>query len=105
MRSCRIECAACNAHARRKVFEARETYPLLSSQFLAMYQQLYDIEDRARQMTFADRQALRDGEARGVWQRMKELLDSEAASQVVPKDKFGQALTTCATIGMRCRHI
>lgn len=28
----RIERAACNAHARRKVFESRENYPLLSSQ-------------------------------------------------------------------------
>jgi transposase len=88
----RIERAACNAHARRKVFEARETYPLLSSQFMAIYQQLYDFEDRAQQMTFADRQALRDGEAREVWQRMKQLLDSEVASQVIPKDKFGKAL-------------
>ncbi len=88
----RIERGACNAHARRKVSEARETYPLLSSQLLAMYQQLYDIEDRVREMTFADRQALRDREARPVWQRMRELLDGEAASQVLPKDRFAQAL-------------
>ena len=44
----RIVRAACNAHARRKIFDARESYPLLSSRFLAMYQQLYDIEDRAK---------------------------------------------------------
>ncbi len=88
----RIQRAACNAHARRKVFEARETYPLLSSQLLAMYQQLCDIEDRVREMTFADRQSLREREARPVWQRMRELLDSEAVSHVLPKDKFGQAL-------------
>lgn len=88
----RIERAACNAHARRKVLEARESYPLLSSQFLAMYQQLYDIEDRVREMAFADRQALRACEARPVWQRMQALLESEAVAQVLPKDKFGQAL-------------
>jgi hypothetical protein len=88
----RIRRAACNAHARRKVFDARENYPLLSSQLLAMYQQLYDIEDRAREMSFADRQALRDGEARPVWQRIGQLLGSDAASKVVPKDKFAEAL-------------
>jgi len=90
---CRIERGACNAHARRKVFEARESHPLLSSQLLAMYRELYDIEDRAREMTAADRQALRDIEARPVWQRMRALLDSNAALQVLPKDKFGEALT------------
>ncbi len=88
----RIERGACNAHARRKVFEARESYPLLSSQLLAMYQELYDLEDRARDMSCEDRQTLRDREGRPVWTRMRELLDSEAASQVLPKDKFAEAL-------------
>ena len=88
----RIERGACNAHARRKVFDARESYPLLSSQFLAMYQQLYDLEDRAREMAFADRQALREREGRPVWNRMRELLDSESSADVLPKDKFAEAL-------------
>jgi hypothetical protein len=88
----RIARAACNAHARRKVFEARESYPLLSSQLLAMYQELYDLEDRAREMTAADRQALREREGRPVWARMRALLDSEAAARVLPKDKFAEAL-------------
>jgi len=88
----RIERAACHAHARRKVLAAWETYPLLSSQLLAMYQQLYDIEDRARGLTLAERQALRDAESRPVWNRIRELLDSEAASHVLPKDKFAEAL-------------
>ena len=88
----RIERGACNAHARRKVFEARESYPLLASQLLAMYQELYDLEDRGRDLTAGDRQALRDREARPVWDRMRKLLDSEAAAQVLPKDKFAEAL-------------
>ena len=37
---------ACNAHARRKIFDARVSDPLLASRFLAIYQELYDIEDR-----------------------------------------------------------
>ena len=88
----RIERGACNAHARRKVFESRESYPLLSSQFLAVYLQLYDLEDRGREMTAEERGRLRDREARPLWGRLRELLDSEASSRVLPKDKFAEAL-------------
>jgi len=55
----RIVRAACNAHARRKIFDARESYPLLSSQFLAAYQELFDIEDRAKTLSVAAREELR----------------------------------------------
>jgi transposase len=89
----RIERAACVAHARRKVFEARESYPLLSSALLAMFRELYDVEDRARELTPEDRQTVRDRDARPVWQRIRALLDSQPASQVLPKDKFAEALT------------
>jgi hypothetical protein len=88
----RIARAACNAHARRKVFEARDTYPLLSSQLLALYQQLYDLEDRARAMSCADRLALRQCEGRPIWLRLREVLDGEAAARVLPKEKFAEAL-------------
>jgi transposase len=88
----RIVRAACNAHARRKIFDARENHPLLSSQFLAMYQELYDVEDRAKGLTLDEREELRDREPRPVWKRMRELLDSEAVSGVLPKEKFAEAL-------------
>ena len=84
--------AACNAHARRKIFDARENYPLLSSQFLAMYQELYDVEDRAKGLTVSQREELRELEARPVWARMRKLLDSPAAARVLPKEKFAEAL-------------
>jgi transposase len=88
----RIVRAACNAHARRKIFDQRESYPLLSSQFLAMYQELYDIEERGKFLSLGEREELRSLEARPVWQRMRELLDSEAVAGVLPKDKFAEAL-------------
>jgi len=88
----RIVRAACNAHARRKIFDARESYPLLSSQFLAMYQELYDVEDRAKGLSVGEREALREREARPVWQRMRALLDGPAAREVLRKDKFAEAL-------------
>ena len=87
----RIVRAACNAHARRKIFEARANHPLLAARFLAIYQQLYDIETRGKTLSTAEREALRAAEARPVWQRMRELLDGETAS-VLPKDKFAEAL-------------
>jgi transposase len=39
--------AACNAHARRKVFEARYNHPQIASVLLAMYQELFDVEEEA----------------------------------------------------------
>ena len=88
----RIVRAACNAHARRKIFDQRENRPLLSSQFLAMYQELYDIEERGKGHSVREREELRSSEARPVWQRIRELLDSKAALEVLPKEKFAEAL-------------
>ena len=88
----RIGRAACNAHARRKIFEARGSDPLLASRFLAIYQELYDIETRGKTLSCAEREALRGAESRPVWQRLRELLDGEAASRVLPKEKLADAL-------------
>ena len=88
----RIVRAACNAHARRKLFEARANHPLLASRFLAMYQELYDIEDRGKTLPWTDRQSLRQTEARPVWQRLRALVDGEECAKLLPKDKFTEAL-------------
>lgn len=88
----RIRRAACNAHARRKIFDARENYPLESSVVLAKYQQLYDIEDRARTMSADERLALRQSEAVPLWRSLGEWLESKPAADVLPKSKLGEAL-------------
>jgi transposase len=88
----RIRRAACNAHSRRKLFEARGTYPIESSWWLAKYQQLYDIEDRAKTWTPEDRLALRQAEAAPIWETMGEWLDSETARNLTPKSDFAQAI-------------
>ena len=85
--------AACVAHARRKVFNARDNHPVHATMLLAMFQELYDIEDRAKPLTPPERQELRCAEARLIWTRMQEYLASEAVSNVMPKEPFGQALT------------
>jgi len=88
----RIRRAACNAHARRKFFEAREVYPLESSLVLSKFQQLYDIEDRARTVSAEERLALRQSESTAVWQSLGEWLESKPAAGVLPKSKLGEAL-------------
>lgn len=87
----RIARAACNAHARRKIFDAQSNHPLLASQALAIYRQLYDIEDRGRALSIEDRQLLRQTEAGPTWSRLDELLGGEAASRLLPKDKLAEA--------------
>jgi transposase len=89
----RIIRAACVAHARRKVFEARDNSPVHASMLLSMFGQLYDIEDRAKTLTPEDRLALRHAESRPIWEQMREYLASEAIATVMPKELFGQALT------------
>jgi hypothetical protein len=88
----RIRRAACNAHARRKIFDAREVYPLESSAVLAKYQQLYDIEDRVRSASVEERLALRQTESVAVWRSLGEWLESKPAADVLPKSKLGEAL-------------
>lgn len=85
--------AACVAHARRKVFNARDNHPAHAALLLAMFQELYDIEDRAKPLAPSERQHLRHAEARPIWMRMHEYLASEAVFNVMPKEPFGQALT------------
>lgn len=89
-----IERAACNAHARRKVRESL-AYPADAARVLRWYQQLYDLEDRAKELPADERRALRQSEARPVWEALKWWLDEvpRRTSQVIlPKSDFGKAL-------------
>jgi transposase len=88
----RIARAACNAHARRKAFDAQDNHPLLAGQVLALYRELYDIEDRGRSLSADERLALRQSEACGVWDRLQALLDGPVAANLLPKEKMSEAL-------------
>jgi len=88
----RIRRAACGAHARRKVFDTKDAYPVESSLVLAKFQQLYDIEDQAKVMSPEERAALRQSAAAKVWDSLDQWLRSDAATRVLPKSKFGEAL-------------
>ncbi|MCP3972954.1 MAG: transposase, partial [bacterium] len=54
---------ACWAHARRKFFDAARSSPRESHQILEWVGQLYDIEDRARELSDQSRQSLRQQES------------------------------------------
>lgn len=93
LRTCdRVVHAACNSHARSKVFDGRKIYPVESSWLLAKFQQLYDIEDRGKTMSVDERHSLRQSEAVPIWESMGEWLQGDAAKRVTPKNVFGKAL-------------
>jgi len=87
----RLAFAACWGHARRKVVEAA-TYKSEGRQLLAMIQTLYDVETRAADMTWQDRQALRQRESTIILAGIKDWLDTAPLSQVLPKSDFAEAL-------------
>jgi hypothetical protein len=87
----RLEFVACWSHARRKV-EAATTYQQEANQLLRMIQALYDIETRAKVLTWQQRQQLRERESRIVLAGIKKWLDSPRMDQVLPKSDFAEAL-------------
>ena len=84
--------AACNAHARRKIFEAADNHPVHASNLLGMYQELYDIEDRGKLLDAAGLLDLRAGESAAVWSRIGDYLNSDGMANVLPKEQFGRAI-------------
>lgn len=83
--------AGCWGHARRKVFDARESSPIEAAVLLAMLQELYDVEERGQGLTRVERRNLRQSAAKPVMQRMKAWLDSPA-SRLLPKLALTEAV-------------
>ena len=83
---------ACWAHARRKFFDARKSFPREAHQVLDWIGQLYDIEDRARPLTAAARCELRGVEAVPVLDRLNDYL-TQLASRMLPKSALAKAVT------------
>ena len=87
----RLTFAACWSHARRKVVEAA-TYPKECEVLLGMIQALYDIETRGKDLSWQDRQALREREATVVLEAIRRWLDTVPLQDVLPKSDFAEAL-------------
>lgn len=83
---------ACWAHARRKFFEAVPGYPRQAHQVLEWIRQLYDIEDRAHDLSVEARHALRLAESTPILNRIEVYL-AELARSVLPKSNLGKAVT------------
>ena len=88
----RIVRAACHAHARRKVYDAREYHPLEGSQLLALYRRLYDVEDRVRGRSPDDVLAARRQQSAPIMAELRAWLDGDAARRALPKSRLGEAV-------------
>jgi transposase len=87
----RLSFVACWGHARRKFVEAT-TYAPERDLLLGMIQALYDIETRAKDMSWQERQALRQCESTIILESIRRWLDSEPLGAVLPKSDFAEAL-------------
>jgi transposase len=84
---------ACNAHARRKFYEARTSAALGSHQALAYYRQLYELERSARKQDFTDTQKLqmRQDLSVPILEKFQQWLAAER-EHVLPKSPLGEAI-------------
>lgn len=88
----RIVHASCNAHARREFVKAESNDPVLASQAISFYHQLYDVEERGKSLDAAARLALRQREAAPVWNRIERWLDSAPVKRTLPQSAIGRAV-------------
>jgi transposase len=75
-----------------RVFLTRSNAPREANQVLEWIQQLYDIEDRAREFTAVERQILRQQESVLILDRIEDYLD-ELKQRILPKSALGKAMT------------
>lgn len=89
----RIFAACCNSHARRKFVEAQPNEPVAAAHALAFYRGLYDIEDRCKAFSAADRLAVRQTESLPIMSELHDwLIDKHSEPRVLPKSSFGKAV-------------
>jgi transposase len=87
----RIIEVACNAHARRKFYEARGSDALRSHQALAYYRQLYELERAAKEFSDAQRLQMRQDLALPILGQFQTWLEAQRP-EVLPKSPMGQAI-------------
>jgi transposase len=82
---------ACNAHARRKFYEARTSDALHAHQALGYYRQLYALERPAADFTEEQRLQMRQDLAVPVLEQFHTWLKAQRA-EVLPKSPMGEAI-------------
>lgn len=83
---------ACNAHARRKFYEARATDELRAHQALAYYRQLYELERAAKDFSEEQRLQMRKDFSVPILERFHAWLQEQRPA-VLPKSPLGEALS------------
>jgi len=100
----RILEVACNAHARRKFYEARASDELRSHQALGYYRQLYEIERQAKDLAAAVRLQMRQDLAVPIlntFHAWLEVQDKELLPKSPMKEAFTYALNQWSAL---CRY-
>jgi transposase len=87
----RIIEVACNAHARRKFYEARTSDALRAHQALAYYRQLYELERPAKDFSDAQRQQMGQDLAVPILNQFHTWLEAQRA-EVLPKSPMAEAV-------------
>jgi transposase len=87
----RITEVACNAHARRKFYEARGSDALRSHQALAYYRQLYELERAAKDFSDEQRLQIRQDLAVPILEQFRRWLEAQRP-EVLPKSPMGEAI-------------
>jgi hypothetical protein len=87
----RIIEVACNAHARRKFYEARGSDALRSHQALAYYRQLYELERGAKGFSDAQRLQMRQDLSVPILGQFHAWLEAQRP-EVLPKSPMAEAL-------------
>jgi hypothetical protein len=88
----RIAHQSCNTHARREFVKAQSNDPVLASQMVAFFRQLYAVEYRGALLTTLERQELRLRDAVPIWQRMARWLEQDEVRRLLPKSDIGHAV-------------
>ncbi|HEV3260146.1 MAG TPA: IS66 family transposase [Gemmataceae bacterium] len=87
----RILEVACNAHARRKYYEARSSDALRSHQALAYYRQLYELERHAKDFSDMQRFQMRQDLSVPILEKFHQWLEAQRGP-VLPKSPMAEAL-------------
>ncbi len=87
----RIFEVACNAHARRKFYEARTSDGMRSHLALGYYRQLYELERQAKDFSEGQRLQMRQDLSVPILNRFHEWME-KAYTEVLPKSPMAEAL-------------
>jgi len=87
----RLEFVACWSHARRKVTNAK-MHRAEADTLEAMIHALYDIETRGKDLSWEQRQELRQRESTVVLRAIEKWLDSAPLAMILPKSDFAEAV-------------